>query len=1056
MLTKRINKPTLWLSIFLLMAIIWSCQSPSGNSGLISEKQDVSSYFNPEQPYKYEHPVLLNGDSIGKLGEEYYAKAVGTYKMAARELKKNKDWEGYTWALVRISNYFLQANILEPRWQEAKPYIDTLISEMPKYLSLKDNHPFIATAYYCKGTYHYKAFEVDAAEAAFQKALKIRQEYFKKPSIYTANVYFGLAELALELEADLPKSMSLHEKGLAMLKESEEAYPALRGYWIVDGYKTLMDRYQLTENYDKSMSFGYKMLDSLQLLRPRTASFYELSAYNSISENLSNQGQYKQSKSLLEKGAREFQRGQFFSRENYHYLKNRLIWSNLNMELGVFEKALNQLEKITHTITTIKNPEHNILKLQGDSHFAMGTIYSQMENYALAEANFSKALKIYDSLKAPMLVERANVLLAQGDIYKENNQNQAALEKYGAAIRLIVDENQLDQFGLPGINDWWDHAYLMNILQKKGDILLEQFKLNPTNVRKLEEAYHHYRRSVELLVSAFFYLDRETDQLAFTANSYPIFEQTLNCLYLLDSLTGNNKYAIHALEINELSKAKSLLRQILEGDENEKLGAGKNLIYEISSIRKELAFLQLEIRSLKQKDPVLYQEVIAKFYSKTLQLEHQKDRIQKQLLEDYAPDLSSVYASFWQEKGIKATLKQLENDFFLSYFWGDSHCYAIGGSEEDPRFYRHRITQKDLADLTTFSALLKNGYRLESAQQDFERYGKLAYQLFEIYVKPSGIISPAKGTVNNASSLLVIRDGPLSYTPFEALISSIPEHGPHLGYKDLDYLINTTSISYGHSFSVLKLSMSKAKKVLKSPKVLAFSFDPNSEAPNNLLATRSGQAHLPGTTKEVQEISKFFDTHVAPSDMSSKDYFITQAPHFDILLLGLHGALDSVYESKLIFPVKGSSNTKVLYPYEVLGLPLMARLVILGACESGLGANMTGEGLNSMARVFMERGCPSVLMSLWEVPDMATARVMVPFYDNLSQGNSIVDGLRKAKLQFIEQVDQQQAHPGNWAGMVLIGNTQALVGTNTWIFTIGAAILGIIILLFFWFRIAKR
>jgi CHAT domain-containing protein len=137
-----------------------------------------------------------------------------------------------------------------------------------------------------------------------------------------------------------------------------------------------------------------------------------------------------------------------------------------------------------------------------------------------------------------------------------------------------------------------------------------------------------------------------------------------------------------------------------------------------------------------------------------------------------------------------------------------------------------------------------------------------------------------------------------------------------------------------------------------------------------------------------------------------------------------------------------------LYAYEIYNLNLDAGLVVLSACETGIGRNQVGEGVLSIARAFTYAGCPSVVMSLWDVRDIFTSDIMTVFYETLNQEQSVSGSLRNAKLQFLEKSDMFTAHPANWAAFVV--NGQDLVFENDsnaryWFYLIAVSFLLVLI-----------
>ena len=112
----------------------------------------------------------------------------------------------------------------------------------------------------------------------------------------------------------------------------------------------------------------------------------------------------------------------------------------------------------------------------------------------------------------------------------------------------------------------------------------------------------------------------------------------------------------------------------------------------------------------------------------------------------------------------------------------------------------------------------------------------------------------------------------------------------------------------------------------------------------------------------------------------------------------------------------------LLQVYEVFNLKLNADLVVLSACETGLGKEVKGEGLMGLTHAFLYAGTPSVLVSLWNVQDRSTADLMINFYQQLDRGEDKAEALRQAKLRLIQQ--NRFAQPYYWAPFILIGSPE--------------------------------
>jgi CHAT domain-containing protein len=115
----------------------------------------------------------------------------------------------------------------------------------------------------------------------------------------------------------------------------------------------------------------------------------------------------------------------------------------------------------------------------------------------------------------------------------------------------------------------------------------------------------------------------------------------------------------------------------------------------------------------------------------------------------------------------------------------------------------------------------------------------------------------------------------------------------------------------------------------------------------------------------------------------------------------------------------------LLTAYEAAGLSLQGtELVVLSACDTGLGQVKNGEGVLGLPRAFEEAGAEAVLMSLWAVPDQETQELMTLFYTKWLAGEDKYEALRKAQLQMRATVKARygQDLPYYWGAFVLVGH----------------------------------
>jgi CHAT domain-containing protein len=200
---------------------------------------------------------------------------------------------------------------------------------------------------------------------------------------------------------------------------------------------------------------------------------------------------------------------------------------------------------------------------------------------------------------------------------------------------------------------------------------------------------------------------------------------------------------------------------------------------------------------------------------------------------------------------------------------------------------------------------------------------------------------------------------------------------------------------------------------------------------------------LPQSRREVEEIAALFpaDQHRTYVDRdASEERAKAVGKNARILHFATHGYVDngSPFDSGLVLSIpeelaEGRDNG-LLQVWEIFeSVRLDADLVVLSACETGIGEIRGGEGIIGLTRAFQYAGARSVLASLWRVEDEATAELMQRFYRHLRAGKAKDEALRAAQLELIRRplrvpngrggwTERNAAAPYFWAALQLVGD----------------------------------
>ena len=183
---------------------------------------------------------------------------------------------------------------------------------------------------------------------------------------------------------------------------------------------------------------------------------------------------------------------------------------------------------------------------------------------------------------------------------------------------------------------------------------------------------------------------------------------------------------------------------------------------------------------------------------------------------------------------------------------------------------------------------------------------------------------------------------------------------------------------------------------------------------------------LAGAEQEAKEIAKLFKTKAFTGNQAIKAKILPKLSQARIIHLATHGLLDDfkglgVPGAIALAPSgNGQLNDGLLTADEILDLKLNAELIVLSACDTGRG-QITGDGVIGLSRSLITAGTPSVIVSLWSVPDAPTAELMTEFYRNwLSRKLDKAQALRQAMLKTMEN----HPNPKDWAAFTLIGEAE--------------------------------
>ncbi len=322
------------------------------------------------------------------------------------------------------------------------------------------------------------------------------------------------------------------------------------------------------------------------------------------------------------------------------------------------------------------------------------------------------------------------------------------------------------------------------------------------------------------------------------------------------------------------------------------------------------------------------------------------------------------------------------------------------------------------------------------------------------------VLEPVAGIVGE-KRLMIVADGALNYVPFEVLLKTADPGD----FSSLGYLVKTNEVVYAPSASVVgAIKQQRTKATGRSMLIIADPvFNSNDARARKGPAAAAGDAEvrglgiqgalvdvagsttpasnatmeglplarLNGTRVEADQISRLVRSSGGQADVwldldANEDNVTTRdVSKYRIIHVATHGLLNAErpqFTGVVLSLVGNKTHDGFVRTDEVFNLRLGSPLVMLSACETGLGKEKRGEGVMGLTRAFMYAGAPTVGVSLWSVADKSTADLMTDFYKRLlSAENTTSSGaLRGAQLAMIS--GKKYSAPFYWAPFVLVGD----------------------------------
>ena len=722
--------------------------------------------------------------------------------------------------------------------------------------------------------------------------------------------------------------------------------------------------------------------------------------------------------------------------------------------LGEPEKALGYLEQSLPLRRTLNDKTG-----EADTLTSIGNTYTRMNQPQKAIGFYDQALPLRlaagDRRGEGITLDYMGIAYASlGELKKALDYHQKALERYRTSESRREEGTALGNIGhvygrLGDQQKAYDsHKEALAVFRAMGDRenearMLEGLARAERGRNQLDTARKFIDESLSLTEAVRANVSGQRFRASYFSRRQDAYQFYIDLLMELQRKDPSGTYSADALRISERSRARSFAEMLNEANVDFREGVDADLLKKEREIRQSLNVkAQRQIQLISRKGSPAEIEILNKEISA---LEEQYEQSQSAMRKS-----NPSYAALTQPQplGLKEIQQLLDpNTVLLEYSLGDDRSYLWVVTQNSLKTYelpkREQIqkTAKDVYDSLIARSVVKP---VESPGQKQARIAEADAQ-FERAATDLGrmILAPAVAELRT-TRLIVIADDALQYVPFAALSARTGAKN----YRPLVLHHEIVNLPSASSLAIQRQALSNRKL---APKGIAVIADPVFSLSDSRLKTGM-QAIAANDTRRIEHLAGGPGDQLSirrlPFTRREADRILAVAPaganfkavdfranrsvatsgelsQYRYVHFATHGYLDTERASLSAIVLsmvdeQGNPQDGFLRTHDIYNLKLPAELVVLSACETGLGKEIKGEGLEGLTRGFMYAGARRVVVSLWNVNDRATAELMQNFYTGMLRGNkSPASALRAAQIRMLQT--PQWKSPYFWAPFVMQG-----------------------------------
>ena len=891
------------------------------------------------------------------------------------------------------------------------------------------------------GNVHHALGNKETAHKHYEQALAMAREL--EDTRVESQILFNLGSHYADIGRP-QDALAAFERYFAIVQTADNLHEKLEALDIINHL------YRETGQHEKEFESLQQMLSIAQ------------KAKNHFREGLVllNLGVYCQNRLRLQEAIEYYQRALATSRQPPNPALEGSSLSHLGgayLELDMPEEALNHYEQALEVLLRAGGARH----LEAQIHNDMAHLYAGSDNWERQMYHLQKSLTLAREARDGRL-ERDG-LLSLAHLYERVGNIGEALQRCNEV--LAIDREHQNQLGMgdalcymgellrrigeteAAINQCRQALKLARTIHHQGGIAnaLRGLARAYCDKGNFDQAAPHFEEAIEIYETA----HRDVLSPDWRAARLSIGQEVY--LDYIRLLVEQNEFA-RALSFAERRKARVFLDLLAETRADVYQGVDPAARDKQEALARELRDLHVQVKAqLEMPEAKRDPDLVASLEDRQREAELAYQINEAEIRRRNPRYAALVQPDVWDLKRLQEELLD-EKTVLLEYVLDEPKSWLFAVSKSKLKVFQLPSKEK----IETQADELYEAVRNEG------EFISVASDLYQALIKPAEEFILDK-------RLLIVPDEKLHSIPFATLLTAPINLRHSTRFADFPYLIRRNAIAYAPSASVAGFLESDRHQRSHSwqQELIAFAFaeslvDPKRDVTRyGLSALEAALKHirssgvlepLPGTRREVFRIASLLDDGVAQSlpesvnlyDGKSVKIRLGPAATKSALLsffgpraqpqptrfvhFATHGVVDWVKPqfSGLVFN-PGEESSPFWQTFEIFNARIPSDLVVLSACETGLGKVFSGEGLIGLARAFFYAGASSVCPTLWPVDDPATANLMGSFYGYLlkngydnSSSTAKSEALRQAQLDLIKH--GEESHPYFWAAFVLIGH----------------------------------